>query len=189
MARIVLGTMTFGPALGSDHMDGSHTSMPMNCQTPPDVAEAQLRALADCAAAQVGEGPEAGKVLVDTAVIYQNTHTEATLGRIFGANPDLRARCSIHTKVNAAVLPHMSLSKESVLAQANGSLERLGVQCVDLLYLHSPDINTPIDETLDAIQQLHEAGKMIEFGLSNYPSWKVAPRSSDASCVRSCGGF
>ena len=41
MVRIVLGTMTMGPTLGDDHMDGTFTTMPMSCQTPPDVAEAQ----------------------------------------------------------------------------------------------------------------------------------------------------
>jgi len=167
----VLGTMTMGPEIGSKHMDGKYTTMPMHCQTPPDVAEAQLRAFA--ATAQVMGGPEAGKVLLDTATIYQNGYTESTLGQIFRADPALRSRFSIHTKVNSAIKPHMSLSSESVLAQVDASLERLGIECIDLLYLHSPDIKTPIVETLDAIQKLHEAGKINEFGLSNYPAWKV----------------
>ena len=91
MARLVLGTMTIGPAVGDAHSDGTHTNMMSctlphysfhrpadrwlslqrrgtGCQTPPDVAAAQLRALVDAAHAAAGPGaPEEGKFLVDTA--------------------------------------------------------------------------------------------------------------------------
>eukprot|EP01050_Picozoa_sp_SAG11_P020864 SAG11_NODE_3599_length_2346_cov_3.414775_3_plen_172_part_00 len=109
-------------------------------------------------------------------------------------------------------LPHRSLSKDSVLYQCAGSLERLQVEAIDIYYLHGPDIDTDIDETLEAIGELHKAGKIgahelrhglcaiyqnpssaatagrtsqapirssrnhmcaVEFGLSNYPAWKV----------------
>lgn len=156
--RLVLGTMTMGPAAGTDHMDGQHTTMPSYCQTPPDVALEQLQALVDCPAARVSSGPEAGKVLLDTASAYQNWCTESTLGTIFAANPDLRAQISIHSKANSGQLPHKSLSKESVLYQCNGSLERLQTTSIDIYYLHGPDINTAIDETLEAIGELHAAG-------------------------------
>ena len=101
---------------------------------------------------------EAGKVLLDTASAYQNWCTESTLGTIFAANPDLRAQISIHSKANSGQLPHKSLSKESVLYQCNGSLERLQTTSIDIYYLHGPDINTAIDETLEAIGELHAAG-------------------------------
>eukprot|EP01050_Picozoa_sp_SAG11_P020866 SAG11_NODE_3599_length_2346_cov_3.414775_5_plen_148_part_00 len=60
--RLVLGTMTIGPALGTEHMDGTHTTMPSYCQTPPEVAVQQLHALIMTSAARVPSGPEAGKV-------------------------------------------------------------------------------------------------------------------------------
>eukprot|EP00746_Dinoflagellata_sp_MGD_P040999 gnl/MRDRNA2_/MRDRNA2_199015_c0_seq1.p1 gnl/MRDRNA2_/MRDRNA2_199015_c0~~gnl/MRDRNA2_/MRDRNA2_199015_c0_seq1.p1 ORF type:complete len:258 (-),score=46.49 gnl/MRDRNA2_/MRDRNA2_199015_c0_seq1:366-1139(-) len=47
------------------------------------------------------------------------------------------------------------------------------MDCVDILYLHMPDIKIPIDDTLTGIAELHRAGKFKEFGLSNYPAWKV----------------
>ena len=68
------------------------------------------------------------------------------------------------------------------------SLERLQVNCVDIFYLHAPDHNTPIEETLSACQKLYESklilcliyivfncldGKFKELGLSNYASWQV----------------
>ncbi|XP_031232899.1 aflatoxin B1 aldehyde reductase member 2-like [Mastomys coucha] len=45
---------------------------------------------------------------------------------------------------------------------------------VDLFYLHIPDHSTPVEETLQACHQLHQEGKFVELGLSNYASWEVA---------------
>jgi aflatoxin B1 aldehyde reductase len=50
----------------------------------------------------------------------------------------------------------------------NTSLERLGVNSVDILYLHSPDPTTSIEETLSGIQELYTQGKFKRFGLSNF---------------------
>ena len=58
-------------AVGNDHVDGTHTDMKSWCQTPPEVALAQLQALVACPHARVKGGPEDGKVLMDTASAYQ----------------------------------------------------------------------------------------------------------------------
>ncbi|PFX25622.1 Aflatoxin B1 aldehyde reductase member 2 [Stylophora pistillata] len=63
---------------------------------------------------------------------------------------------------------------DSVLEQLNESLKRLKRDSVDLFYLHAPEHTTPIEETLDAVNQLYEEGKFESFGLSNYSSWQVA---------------
>ena len=90
MVRIVLGTMTIGPSVGDAHSDGTHTGMKSWCQTPPEVAAEQLKALVAAAHAYTGSGePEERKVLVDTASAYQNWQTEKILGDIFAANPEL----------------------------------------------------------------------------------------------------
>ena len=136
--ELVLGTMTIGPAVGNAHMDGSHTEMPSYCQTPPEVAEAQLRAMAACEHARATAGPDKGKLMLDTASQYQNWATEETLGRIFHAHPELRREFAIHTKVNKGQKPHRALTRESVLYQAHGSLARLQVESIDVLYLHGP---------------------------------------------------
>merc|ERR1740120_329940 len=69
--------------------------------------------------------------------------------------------------------PHFNLSKQSVMEQCNTSLQKLGVESIDLFYLHSPDIETDLDDTLAGIDELHKQGKIKEFGLSNYPAWAV----------------
>uniref|UniRef100_A0A7S4WC40 NADP-dependent oxidoreductase domain-containing protein n=1 Tax=Alexandrium monilatum TaxID=311494 RepID=A0A7S4WC40_9DINO len=115
--------------------------------------------------------------LLDTARVYQvasgDGDTESTLGQTFASFPSLQRKMSVATKANAMVAPHKSLSKESVIEQCHTSLEKLGIDCVDLFYLHSPDIKTDIEDTLSGIEQLHEEGKIKEFGLSNYPAWAV----------------
>ena len=94
------------------------------------------------------------------------------LGSIFAADPELRAKISIHTKCNNGQLPHKSLSKvrvlvrrtrrtlpavlmasvggaqESVLYQAETSLSNLQTESIDLFYLHGPDIKVRICPTL-----------------------------------------
>eukprot|EP00746_Dinoflagellata_sp_MGD_P137697 gnl/MRDRNA2_/MRDRNA2_71459_c0_seq1.p1 gnl/MRDRNA2_/MRDRNA2_71459_c0~~gnl/MRDRNA2_/MRDRNA2_71459_c0_seq1.p1 ORF type:complete len:397 (+),score=78.99 gnl/MRDRNA2_/MRDRNA2_71459_c0_seq1:74-1192(+) len=120
---------------------------------------------------------EAGYTQIDTARVYQmltpDGDTETLLGKAFSAHPELKAKASIATKVNAAMPPLKSLSRESVMQQCETSLQKLGMGSVDILYLHMPDIHTPIDDTLSGIAELHRQGKFKEFGLSNFPAWKV----------------
>lgn len=152
----ILGTMTFGK-------EG---------QVRPDTVGALLRSYVGASCTKTPCG-----ALLDTARIYQQStpdgDTETTLGEHFDDFPSLLSRFSIATKVNPSMPPHFSLSKQSVIEQCDTSLDKLGVECVDLLYLHSPDIKTDINDTLDGISELHAAGKFKEFGLSNYPAWAV----------------
>ncbi|KAJ7306607.1 hypothetical protein JRQ81_010001 [Phrynocephalus forsythii] len=67
-----------------------------------------------------------------------------------------------------------TLSAQSVRTQLETSLQRLQLPRVDLFYLHAPDHQTPVEETLRACHQLHQEGKFKELGLSNYASWEVA---------------
>ena len=58
--------------------------------------------------------------------------------------------------------------------QLNTSLKRLGLDYVDIFYLHMPDPTTPIELTLQACDKLHNQGKFKSLGLSNYAAWQVA---------------
>ncbi|KAG9462983.1 hypothetical protein GDO78_022675 [Eleutherodactylus coqui] len=66
-----------------------------------------------------------------------------------------------------------TLKPESVRQQLETSLQRLNMSSVQLFYLHAPDHQTPVAETLAACQELHREGKFKELGLSNYTSWEV----------------
>ncbi|CAK9018311.1 Aflatoxin B1 aldehyde reductase member 2 (rAFAR2) (Succinic semialdehyde reductase) (SSA reductase) [Durusdinium trenchii] len=152
MAFPILGTMNFGS-------EG---------QVKMSAAQGLLSSFAGSGCAKTPCG-----AMVDTARIYQHAFpegdTETTLGQIFQSLPSLQKRCHIATKAS----PQWSLSKASVIEQCNTSLEKLGVDCIDLFYLHAPDIRTDINDTLEGIDQLHKEGKIKEFGLSNYPAWAV----------------
>lgn len=80
-------------------------------------------------------------------------------------------RFQVSTKVNSFAVG--GLSKQSVLDQARGSLKRLKLKQVDILYLHWPDHAVDITETLEAVQTLYEEGAFRRFGLSNYAAWQV----------------
>lgn len=54
------------------------------------------------------------------------------------------------------------------------SLKELGTDCVDIYYLHAPDHSVPFAETLEAVNELHEQGKFVQLGLSNFAAWEVA---------------
>ena len=66
------------------------------------------------------------------------------------------------------------LSRKHVLDAVDGSLERLGTDYVDLYQLHHPDPDTPMEETLAALDQVVRSGKARYIGISNHPAWQVA---------------
>ena len=66
------------------------------------------------------------------------------------------------------------LSRKHVLDAIDGSLERLGTDYVDLYQLHHPDPDTPMEETLAALDHVVRSGKARYIGISNHPAWQVA---------------
>ncbi|KAJ4926785.1 hypothetical protein JOQ06_014531 [Pogonophryne albipinna] len=108
-----------------------------------------------------------GHVLLDTAIMYADGKAETFIGSM-----NLPKTVSIATKANP--WNGKTLKPESVRSQLESSLQRLQTDCVDLFYLHIPDRQNPIQDTLKACNELHKEGKFKEFGLSNYASWEVA---------------
>jgi len=106
---------------------------------------------------------------LDTAYIYQDGRSEEIMGR--GLTAQQREKMFIATKVNPRIAG--GLTPESIRKQLETSLDRLKLKHVDLLYLHSPDHENPILETLRACNELHKEGKFKELGLSNYSAWQV----------------
>lgn len=111
---------------------------------------------------------ESGNVELDTAYVYNGGTTEEYLGSIL---PELQKEYYIATKVHPRITG--KLDSETIMMEFNESLSRMNLDSVDLLYFHFPDGKTPIDEALRTISELHEQGKIKEFGLSNYPAWQV----------------
>ncbi|XP_020828794.1 aflatoxin B1 aldehyde reductase member 2-like [Phascolarctos cinereus] len=109
---------------------------------------------------------------VDTAFVYGDGQSESFLGSMDLGLKDGSKGVKIATKANP--MDGKTLSASSVRFQLETSLKRLQCNRVDLFYLHMPDHNTPVEETLQACNELHKEGKFVELGLSNYYSWKVA---------------
>ncbi|KAG8431744.1 hypothetical protein GDO86_020159 [Hymenochirus boettgeri] len=98
--------------------------------------------------------------------MYGDGETERVLGSL-GLGPEVK----LATKANP--WDGKTLKAESVRQQLETSLQRLKTPSVHLFYLHAPDHQTPIEETLAACQQLYQQGKFKELGLSNYTAWEV----------------
>lgn len=113
---------------------------------------------------------EQGFEELDTALLYGGGETERILGRM---SEDLTKRSLISTKVNPWYDEFKSLTAESIYKQCALSFEALKTEAVDILYLHAPDHNTPIEESLEAMNKLHVEGKFKRLGLSNYSAWQV----------------
>ena len=63
---------------------------------------------------------------------------------------------------------------EVVKEQVNISLKELKTDCVDIFYLHAADRSVPFEETLQAVNELHNEGKFVQLGLSNFTAFEVA---------------
>lgn len=109
-----------------------------------------------------------GGTELDTAYVYNEGNCERLLGE---ALPKQTKSFRIATKVNPRISGR--LDGEAAYKQVNESLERLGLDHVDTVYLHFPDPATPVGSVLEAMADLHSQGKFTELGLSNFPAWMV----------------
>ncbi len=131
---------------------------------------------------------ERGGSWIDTADCYsfwasatgQGGDSERLLGRWLADRPGMRERVRISTKLGAEPLwagsrpaAWAGLSGRAVREAFAGSLERLGVDDVDLLWLHQEDRRVPIEETVDAVGELTDAGLVGRVGASNHPAWRI----------------
>ncbi|XP_013203755.1 aflatoxin B1 aldehyde reductase member 3-like [Microtus ochrogaster] len=113
-----------------------------------------------------------GHTEFDTAFVYTEGRSETILGSLgLGLG---RSGCKVKIATKAIGTFGKTLKPDDVRFQLETSLKRLQCPRVDLFYLHYPDHNTPIEETLQVTHQLHQEGKFVELGLSNYASWEVA---------------
>lgn len=120
---------------------------------------------------------ERGLTHFDTANLYGKGESERVLGEALKGR---RERAFVATKCGV----NEGLSKQRVLAAADESLQRLGMDSVDLFYLHTPDPKTPLDETLDAIAELLARGKVKAWGVSNYAAWEIFELQQKADARR-----
>lgn len=109
---------------------------------------------------------DAGVTFFDTADIYGGTKSEEFLGRILKGRRD---RVILATKFGHEVDPtRKGAHPDYVRAAVEDSLRRLQTDVIDLYQLHLPDAKVPIADTLGALDELVQAGKVREIGCSNF---------------------
>jgi len=109
---------------------------------------------------------DAGINFFDTADVYGKGQSEEFLGRALGSR---RSQVFIATKFGMGMDKKRKGAKPEYVHQAlDASLRRLGTDRIDLYQLHTPDPETPIAETLGALNELVRAGKVREIGCSNF---------------------
>jgi aryl-alcohol dehydrogenase-like predicted oxidoreductase len=117
---------------------------------------------------------ERGVNFFDTANAYTGGQSEEILGRLIkGKRDDL----VIATKVYNAQGPgpnDMGLSRKHIIQACEASLRRLDTDYIDLYQVHADDRETPLEETLSALDQLVRDGKVRYIGASNHTAWRLS---------------
>lgn len=121
---------------------------------------------------------DCGGNFIDTANIYGAGHSEEIVGAWLTKEAGRRRRMVVATKFSGNLLPGDpnggGAGRKSLVAACEDSLRRLGTDHIDLYWLHWEDPHTPIEETLQALDDLVRAGKVLHIGFSDIAAWKVA---------------
>jgi len=121
---------------------------------------------------------EAGINFFDTADVYSNGASEEVLGRALDDLKVDRDDVVIATKCNGGThnraRNRWGLSRKNVMESCDASLERLGTDFIDLYQIHRFDPHTPIEETIDALNDLVRVGKVRYLGASSMYAWQMA---------------
>jgi aryl-alcohol dehydrogenase-like predicted oxidoreductase len=158
VSRVCLGMMSYG----------KHESRPWTLDQ--DDAEPIVRRAA-----------EGGINFYDTADVYNGGQSEVITGRLLRQLFGVREEYVLATKVHGQTMPGENgrgLSRKHILASIDASLERLGTDYVDLYQIHRWDPQTPIEETMDALDDVVRAGKARYIGASSMFAWQFAKAQS-----------
>jgi aryl-alcohol dehydrogenase-like predicted oxidoreductase len=120
---------------------------------------------------------ELGGNFIDTANFYTRSHSEKIIGDHIGRHAARRDRTVIATKFSGNLYPGDpnggGSGRKSLINACENSLRRLQTDYIDLYWLHMWDKNTPIEETMGALDDLVAAGKVRYIGVSDTPAWKI----------------
>ncbi|HEX6662117.1 MAG TPA: aldo/keto reductase [Gaiellaceae bacterium] len=151
VSRVCLGMMSFGP----------------HAERPWALAEDEAEPI-------VRHAFEGGVTFFDTADVYNGGESERLSGRML-RKLFTREEYVLATKVHGQTMPGENgrgLGRKHVLASIDGSLERLGLDYVDLYQIHRWDTRTPIEETMEALNDVVRSGKARYIGASSMYAWQ-----------------
>jgi aryl-alcohol dehydrogenase-like predicted oxidoreductase len=162
VSRICLGCMSFGSAF--------------NWMVPEEASFGIVRKALDL-----------GINFFDTANVYSNGESERILGRALRHFGVKREDVVIATKVFGPMGKgpnDRGLSRKHILHSIDESLSRLGLDYVDLYQIHRFDLETPLEETLEALHDVVKAGKVRYLGASSMPAYQFAKMLYTADHLR-----
>ena len=151
VSRLCLGCMTYGDPDWREWVLDEETSLPF-----------------------IREALESGINFFDTADMYSLGRSEEVVGRAL-KNMARREEIVIATKVYNPMGPkpnQKGLSRKHILEAIDASLKRLGTDYVDLYIIHRFDPNTPVEETIEALDDVVRAGKALYLGASSMWAWQ-----------------
>jgi aryl-alcohol dehydrogenase-like predicted oxidoreductase len=154
VTRLCLGAMTYGSPKWRDWVLDEEASRPF-----------------------IRRALDAGINFFDTADVYSLGASEEVLGRALKDFADSRERIVVATKVCSPMGKdpnERGLSRKHILHGIDNSLRRLGMDYVDLYQIHRFDPTTPIEETIDALDDVVRAGKARYIGASSMYAWQFA---------------
>ena len=153
VSELCLGTMTFGGK-------GFWTAI-----GKLSAAEAE---------AMIGASLEAGVNFIDTADGYSEGESEKLVGAALASLARPRDQVIVATKVHLRMGPgpnQVGLSRGHIFAAIDASLARLKLDFIDLYQIHGVDLETPIEETVRALDDIVHSGKVRYVGFCNLPAW------------------
>jgi 1-deoxyxylulose-5-phosphate synthase len=159
VSRVCLGCMSYGKA--------KVTPWPDMLNWPWTLTEEESRPF-------IQRALELGVNFFDTANVYSIGESEAVLGRAI-RDFARRDELVIATKVNGAVRPDVNgrgLSRKAILTEVDNSLRRLGTDYIDLYIIHRFDNETPLEETLETLNDIVRSGKARYLGASSMFAWQ-----------------
>jgi len=125
--------------------------------------------------------------LIDTSPYQGEGHCEELIGKAIQSRRDdvvISTKCGLSRGLDDS-LPKRCLARDAVLRDCEASLRRLRVETIDLYQCHWPDPETPISETMEALERLREQGKIRAVGLCNYGCQRLAEARA-AGTVHAC---
>jgi len=117
---------------------------------------------------------EHGVNFFDTADVYNQGASEVIVGHgLKGRRQSIILATKVWGQMGSD--PNaQGLSRHHIQSGVEASLKRLGTDYIDIYYMHQPDYNTSIEESLEAMTSLVKAGKIRYIGVSNYAAWQIA---------------
>jgi len=131
----------------------------------------------------VGLARDAGINFIDTADVYTSGESERITGKLIKRDRDQWVLASKTGNATGNGVHDRGLSRKHIIKSVEDSLGRLKTDYMDILYFHLDDLDTPVEESLGAIDDLIRAGKIRYWGVSNYSGWRIAMIAAECAAM------